>query len=283
MAGNRDRLRSMSRKNVQEVEKVKDVPTLISDVAERDEDAAENKIQPVTKEKIEDKRNDIQEDVKKALLNKNIESQDETQTNIKSISPSEFMNLPVEEENQKVQENIPVIVEKSNIDENIDDKTGIQQSQDNSDKLIEENSTDSEDESSQDIANNADIIIDEWQSKIENFNKLYQGPEVIISLLLRPEANNYLTYKAMDLRISAKQLLRDLLIKELAKGYFEDGLCPQFRTTQHQTIKRSIVIDKQLKEDVINASIKYRMKYTSFIHYVIYKAYLGDVDYKELM
>lgn len=283
MAGNRDRLRSMSRKNIQEVEKVKDVPTLISDVAERDEDAAENKIQPVTKEKIEDKRNDIQEDVKKALLNKNIESQDETQTNIKSISPSEFMNLPVEEENQKVQENIPVIVEKSNIDENIDDKTGIQQSQDNSDELIEENSTDSEDESSQDIANNADIIIDEWQSKIEDLNKLYQGPEVIISLLLRPEANNYLTYKAMDLRISAKQLLRDLLIKELAKGYFEDGLCPQFRTTQHQTIKRSIVIDKRLKEDVINASIKYRMKYTSFIHYVIYKAYLGDVDYKELM
>lgn len=283
MAGNRDRLRSMSKKNVQEVEKVKDVPTLISDIAERDEDESKNKAQAASETEPEGKSNDIQEDVKETLLDSNRESQNESQLNDESILQPEFMNLPVEEENIKVQENVPAIEEKSNTDENIDAGAGVQQVQDNLDECTEVNNTEPENKAEQDITNQISVISDKWQSEIEGLEKKYQGHEVIISLLLRPEANNYLTYKAMDLRISAKQLLRNLLIKELAKGYVEDGLCPQFRTTQHQTIKRSIVIDKQLKEDIMDISIKYRMKYTAFIHYVIYKAYLSDTDYKELM
>ena len=283
MAGNRDRLRSMSKKNVQEVEKVKDVPTLISDVAERDEDTAENKTQDVSETNSEEKSNDIQEDVKETLLDSNRESQNESQINDESILQPEFMNLPVEEENLKVQENVPAVEEKSNTAENTDNEADIQQGQDNLDGHTEVNNAEPENKSEQDVTNKIAVVYDECQSGIEGLEKKYQGPEVIISLLLRPEANNYLTYKAMDLRISAKQLLRNLLIKELAKGYIEDGLCPKFRTTQHQTIKRSIVIDKQLKEDIMDVSIKYRMKYTAFIHYVIYKAYLSDIDYKELM
>ena len=219
MAGNRDRLRSMSKKNVQEVEKVKDVPTLISDVAERDEDTAENKTQDVSETNSEEKSNDIQEDVKETLLDSNRESQNESQINDESILQPEFMNLPVEEENLKVQENVPAVEEKSNTAENTDNEADIQQGQDNLDGHTEVNNAEPENKSEQDVTNKIAVVYDECQSGIEGLEKKYQGPEVIISLLLRPEANNYLTYKAMDLRISAKQLLRNLLIKELAKGY----------------------------------------------------------------
>ena len=180
MAGNRDRLRSMSKKNVQEVEKVKDVPTLISDIAERDEDTAENKTQAVSETKPEGKCDDIQEDVKETLLDSNLEPQNESQLNNESILQPEFMNLPVEEENIKVQENVPAIEEKSNTDENTNAGTGVQQVQDNLDERIEVNNTEPENKSEQDITKQIAVVSDKWQSEIEGLEKKYQGPEVTI-------------------------------------------------------------------------------------------------------
>lgn len=272
MAGNRDRLRSMSKKNVQEVEKVKDVPTLISDVADRIEEEPEDKAVDVkdefTKEEnviqksdgIDVHKNQVEEEVPKEPQLRKDENREEISGLINA--PSEITGLPADEKKEDAKENVLVEPEKLNTGENSNVSQAV------SENVQEEKTTD---------------LQKGWDDKVKELNEKYQGQEVIVSLLLRPEASNYLTYKAMDLRISGKQLLKNLLMKELVKGYSEDDLCPEFRTTQRQTVKKSVVIDKQLKEDIMEAAIKYRMKYTVFIHYIIYRAYLNDTDYKELM
>lgn len=281
MAGNRDRLRSMSKKNVQEVEKVKDVPTLISDVADRIEEEPEDKAVDVkdefTKEEnviqksdeIDVHKNQVEEEVPKEPQLRKDENREEISGLIND--PSEITNLPADEKKEDAKENVRVEPEKLNTGENSNVSQAV------SENVQEEKTTENlQVEKTTDLQKG-------WDDKVKELNEKYQGQEVIVSLLLRPEASNYLTYKAMDLRISGKQLLKNLLMKELVKGYSEDDLCPEFRTTQRQTVKKSVVIDKQLKEDIMEAAIKYRMKYTVFIHYIIYRAYLNDTDYKELM
>ena len=250
MASNRDRLRNMSKKNTQEAEKLNDVPTLISDVAER-EDNTDSEVQ-IQSEKEVEKENTIENNV----------AQEE---------------VTLEEDNQKEGKNDKTLILSSN-DEPCESEENVSIAVAATDSINEKNSEDILHEKAQTILNNP-----EREARIQNLMEKYQGEETTISLLLQPKANNYLTYKAMDLRISSKQLLKKLLVRELEKGYNEDALCPTFRQTQRQTIKRSILIDKQLKADVMEAAITYRMKYTAFISYTVYKAYVSDNDYKELM
>lgn len=107
MAGNRDRLRSMSKKNVQEVEKVKDVPTLISDVADRIEEEPEDKAVDVkdefTKEEnviqksdgIDVHKNQVEEEVPKEPQLRKDENREEISGLIND--PSEITSLPADE------------------------------------------------------------------------------------------------------------------------------------------------------------------------------------------
>ena len=213
MAGNRDRLRSMSKKNVQEVEKVKDVPTLISDVADRIEEEPEDKAVDVkdefTKEEnviqksdgIDVHKNQVEEEVPKEPQLRKDENQEEISGLINA--PSEITSLPADEKKEDAKENVRVEPEKLNTGENSNVSQAV------SENVQEEKTTD---------------LQKGWDDKVKELNEKYQGQEVIVSLLLRPEASNYLTYKAMDLRISGKQLLKNLLMKELVKGYSEDDM-----------------------------------------------------------
>lgn len=265
MASNRDRLKAMSKKNSEAAKQLIDVPTLISDVAER-QDTVTNEVVPV--QELKEEAVEVQEPIPIEKIENDLvakESDVKIETNLNKELDTQA-DLDVEK-------NIPsedIVSFEDKKEDDLNNNTQISEAMSSPTVTpIEEDKNLSEEADS-----NPETI---------SLSEKYQGPEVIISLLLQPESNNYLTYKAMDLRISSKQLLKDLLIKELEHGYKEDDLCPLYRRTQHQTIKRSIVIDKQLKEDIQETAIKYRMRYTAFISYVIYKAYINDSEYKELM
>ena len=107
--------------------------------------------------------------------------------------------------------------------------------------------------------------------------KTYTGREITVTLHLPEEVADYLFARAVKSKISTKQCFKDIMINELENGApVEDTLAKSYRKTQHDTIKKSIQINEDLKADIKEAAVKYCMKYTPFMTYVIDKARLAD-------
>lgn len=117
-------------------------------------------------------------------------------------------------------------------------------------------------------------------SVLQNNDK-YNGKEVTITLLLSEEVEEYLTFKALELRVPVKKLFRELMINEIENGtLIEDDLTKAYRKVQHNTVKKSIPVNEDLKEAIKETAIKYHMRYTPFMTYVIDKARKRDLEAK---
>lgn len=107
----------------------------------------------------------------------------------------------------------------------------------------------------------------------QNTENKYDGKEVAITLLLSEEAADFLVYKAIELNISIKQYFRELMINEIETGCpVEDDLLKSFRKVRHNNVSKAIYVTENLKDNIKKTAIKYHLKYTPFMAYVIEKA-----------
>ena len=223
MASNRDKLRAMSKKNLEEQKQMVEQPTLVTGVVNQ--------------------------------LNANItEETNEPVSNQDEVLQEEVAE-PVEEVTPQPEEELIVMLETP-----IEEKTPTEKKADKP-PVPKKSSPKKEKKAAE-------------KPKTE-----YTGREVTVTLLLSEEVNEFLTYKSIELRIPAKKFFKDLMINEIENGVLvEDALTKSYRKVQHDTVKRSIPVNEDLKEAIKETAIKYHMKYTPFMAYVIDKARLASME-----
>ena len=83
--------------------------------------------------------------------------------------------------------------------------------------------------------------------------------------------------KPIELGIPAKKYFKNLIVNEIENGIpVDDDLAKSYRKTQHDTIKKSIPINEDLKAVIKQTAMKYHMRYTAFMAYVLDKARLEE-------
>lgn len=115
----------------------------------------------------------------------------------------------------------------------------------------------------------------------ESLHKEYTGKLVTVSLCLSEELSEYIELKANSLGIPLKTLFKNIMINELENGSPNDdpALLKEYQKRQHTSIKKTMSMEEDLREDIRAASPKYRIKSTAFMSYVIDKARLADKDF----
>ena len=121
------------------------------------------------------------------------------------------------------------------------------------------------------------------KAKREKTKKVYDSAEknVSITITLAPEVNQYLELKSRRTGRSMKDLLIDMmtdefLIADNKQINFEDEMMKGYMKTQHGTEKRTVYVPSSFRDDLKKYAMKYYMKYTAFISYVITKNKLAD-------
>jgi len=235
MASSREKLRAMSKKNLEDQTMVTNQPTLVSSVVNQ-----LNNERPV-----------------------------EEKANV----ASDVINKPVTEEVEGIIEGSNSITVTEGSNEATDGSesataTSVTEASDGTTKVSEDAT----------VAENATDVIKGYESVTKGSeDEKYAGREVTVTLLLSDEANEFLTYKAIDLRIPVKKYFKELMINEIENGILvEDGLTKTYRKVQHDTIKKSVPVNEDLKESIKEAAIKYHMRYTAFMAYIIDKARLSE-------
>lgn len=101
----------------------------------------------------------------------------------------------------------------------------------------------------------------------------YSGKEITVSILIQEEVYDFLYCHSMDLGLPMKAYFKQLMIEEMDPNVTQDEeLIKQYRKTQHDTIKKSVLMDVQLKEDIQKKAAENHVRPTAFMSYVIHKA-----------
>ena len=266
MASRRDRLRAMSKKNLETHQQTTLQPTLVTDVV--------NQLNTVSSETNKDTE---------PIVESNLTSSEQPQTENIVTTPQVTSSI-VSENTQKttvepVQETkVTMKTEQISENESTTEKTELPNSENtttiSSQETIKEPTT--KKKSTQKTNNTSSKKGNLKESNSANTEK-YTGREITVTLLVSEEVAEFLFFKSIELGIPAKKYFKNLIVNEIENGVpIDDALAKSYRKTQHDTIKKSIPINEDLKAVIKQTAMKYHMRYTAFMAYVLDKARLAD-------
>lgn len=173
----------------------------------------------------------------------------------------DFINRPIEEKEESV-----IAVEKGGVSAEV---------------IVVEN--DSHKEVAESVVDAFNDNEEEVKSEIKK-DEIVSAP-VSISLLLNPDVYEYLIYKAFSLGIPIKDCFRMIVKNEMESACPEiskdDELAKKYRIVQHNTVRKTIIIDEQFRDEIKTYARYNRMKYTSYMGYCIDRARLNDKEYNK--
>ena len=266
MASRRDQLRAMSKKNLETHQQTTLQPTLVTDVV--------NQLNTVSSETNKDTE---------PIVESNLTSSEQPQTENIVTTPQVTSSI-VSENTQKttvepVQETkVTMKTEQISENESTTEKTELPNSENtttiSSQETIKEPTT--KKKSTQKTNNTSSKKGNLKESNSANTEK-YTGREITVTLLVSEEVAEFLFFKSIELGIPAKKYFKNLIVNEIENGVpIDDALAKSYRKTQHDTIKKSIPINEDLKAVIKQTAMKYHMRYTAFMAYVLDKARLAD-------
>ena len=259
MASRRDQLRAMSKKNLETHQQTTLQPTLVTDVVNQLNTVSSEihqEIEPVVEvipTRLEQENSDemvAEPEVTPNLVPETnqeiiIETVQETETDIKPEQVSEIENTEVSIAENAISETSQQTIKEPKTKSKSTPKT---------------NTTSSK----------------KGKTKEVNADK-YTGREITVTLLLSEEVAEFLFLKPIELGIPAKKYFKNLIVNEIENGIpVDDDLAKSYRKTQHDTIKKSIPINEDLKAVIKQTAMKYHMRYTAFMAYVLDKARLKE-------
>lgn len=266
MASRRDQLRAMSKKNLETHQQTTLQPTLVTDVV--------NQLNTVSSE--------IDEDIKhivEPILNPSEQAQSDNIATEPQVTPSIVSENTQETIVKPVQETETAMkTEQISENESTTEKTEVPNSENTTTTSLQETikKITTKKKSTPKTNNTSSKKSKLHESNSANTEK-YTGREITVTLLVSEEVAEFLFFKSIELGIPAKKYFKNLIVNEIENGVpVDDALAKSYRKTQHDTIKKSIPINEDLKAVIKQTAMKYHMRYTAFMAYVLDKARLAD-------
>lgn len=266
MASRRDQLRAMSKKNLETHQQTTLQPTLVTDVV--------NQLNTVSSETNED-----MEHIVKPILSPSEQPQTENIAKESQVTPSIVSENTQETIVKPVQETKTAMkTEQISENESTTEKTEVPNSENTTTTSLQETikKITTKKKSTPKTNNTSSKKSKLHESNSANTEK-YTGREITVTLLVSEEVAEFLFFKSIELGIPAKKYFKNLIVNEIENGVpVDDALAKSYRKTQHDTIKKSIPINEDLKAVIKQTAMKYHMRYTAFMAYVLDKARLAD-------
>lgn len=268
MASRRDQLRAMSKKNLETHQQTTLQPTLVTDVVNQlntvsseVKESVEHIVEPITNPSEQPKLDNITEELQ---INPTIETETIQETISETVQESESaMKTEQISENESTTDKTEVSDVKNTVSVS-------------SEEVMKEETTTTKLKPTLKTKNSSSKKGKAKEPVSSNTDK-YTGREITVTLLLSEEVAEFLFFKSIELGIPAKKYFKDLMVNEIENGVLvEDALAKSYRKTQHDTIKKSIPVNEDLKVAIKETAIKYHMRYTAFMAYVLDKARLAD-------
>lgn len=266
MASRRDQLRAMSKKNLETHQQTTLQPTLVTDVV--------NQLNTVSSETNEDTKHIIEQipTPSEQLKIENIVTEPQVSPIIASENIQETIIEPIQETKTAMKtEQIPE-------NESITEKTEVPNSENTTTTSLQETIKEPTTKKKSTLKTNHTSSKKEKIKESNSTNtEKYTGREITVTLLVSEEVAEFLFVKSIELGIPAKKYFKNLIVNEIENGVpIDDALAKSYRKTQHDTIKKSIPINEDLKAVIKQTAMKYHMRYTAFMAYVLDKARLAE-------
>lgn len=250
MASNRDKLRAASKRNMQDSKTILEQPTLVTNMV--------NQLNTVnqTPESTE-----------------SIESVESVKPNESIVQPATPTLSAAIETIEKPERN--GAVEAETIKTNFDSEMEVS----NEPEALGEPETIGESETN---VNDNETLKFEKATGVPPINlDDYAESDCILTVLMLPDVEKFLTRTANRLRIPVKTLFKTIMVNAVKNGEIidpDDELLNQYRTYQRYQTRRSISTSSKLRDELKELAALNEIRYSPFISYTIHKAMLRAAE-----
>lgn len=250
MASNRDKLRAASKRNMQDSKTILEQPTLVTNMVNQLNTVNQT---PESTESIES--------VKSIKPSENI---------VQSVIPTLSAAIETIEKPER-----NGAVEAETIKTNFDSEMEVS----NEPEALGEPETIGESETN---VNDNETLKFEKATGVPPINlDDYAESDCILTVLMLPDVEKFLTRTANRLRIPVKTLFKTIMVNAVKNGEIidpDDELLNQYRTYQRYQTRRSISTSSKLRDELKELAALNEIRYSPFISYTIHKAMLRAAE-----
>ena len=248
MASNRDKLRAASKRNMQDSKTILEQPTLVTNMVNQLNTVNQT---PESTESIE-----------------SVESIKPSENIVQSVTPTLSAAI---ETIEKPERNGAVETIKTNFDSEMEVS--------NEPEALGEPETIGESETN---VNDNETLKFEKATGVPPINlDDYAESDCILTVLMLPDVEKFLTRTANRLRIPVKTLFKTIMVNAVKNGEIidpDDELLNQYRTYQRYQTRRSISTSSKLRDELKELAALNEIRYSPFISYTIHKAMLRAAE-----